>query len=343
MLNDDDMIVWVGESGEVEEGLASSLRHIGASRERVRVFKDPKSKEDLLEKYFIPRVVKAYRLLSTYGTSQAESLFKFCVLYKYGGVYVAPGVTLSGPVISGASTYPRNSAVPESNLVAGAVDSFFIYASSKRNSVMKEAIEYIVGNIYSVLESSAVVESKLGEIVRTAPKWTILRCSSWDEEFTTIGRECHGPNSAPDSAPVLLAQNPRAFHSVSNKGKRRSEFPPYGVVEPIDAIYNSRTPVKGLSDQYVPSSVLAGDKCNRCLMKSKGGGTCKLCFESCKIFCSTLCDLADARQLVQIDVVPNAEAEEVTSIPRIVHQSWKSFGRDGSKMRKMQAGWRRTG
>lgn len=54
---------------------------------------------------------------------------------------------------------------------------------------MKEAIEYIVGNIYSVLESSAVVESKLGEIVRTAPKWTILRCSSWDEEFTTIGRE----------------------------------------------------------------------------------------------------------------------------------------------------------
>ena len=168
MLNDDDMIVWVGESGEVEEGLASSLRHIGASRERVRTFKDPKSKEDLLEKYFIPRVVKAYRLLSTYGTSQvrsrscdvtlphslllsprllqlrspflnsintlqAESLFKFCVLYKYGGVYVAPGVTLSGPVISGASTYPRNSAVPESNLVAGAVDSFFIYASSKRN------------------------------------------------------------------------------------------------------------------------------------------------------------------------------------------------------------------
>ena len=278
-LDEGEVNVWlIDDNVEMEnhgDGLVNSLRHINASREHVKRYPDSRSKEKLLKKYFVPRVIATYRFLASQGgTSQAESLFKFCILYKFGGVYVAPEVILSGPIVD-ISSSDRTNVISGSGLVEDAVDSIFISINSKRSLVMKGAIEYIVDNAVSVLENSFFVERKLGEMVRKLPSWTILQCSYFLGQFVATGLECRIPTAAPDSAPVLLSYDPRSVPSSISQIKLRSFYPTHSIFEADRINMSQSTGFRG--DDYVPSSVLSGDQCDRCLKKSKSGGTCQLC------------------------------------------------------------------
>lgn len=179
--------LWIGSEAKDGDGDGSrrSAFHLGLRPARVWAFSEREEKRALLEGFFVPEVLAGYDALLYKGAPfQAENLFKFCVLYKFGGFYVSPGVTVVGPL-------PQNTdnVVLGSGLSDSIVDSSFLSANSRKSPFMKEMISFVILNVGTVADDSLLIEARMREKIGGAGPWTVLQCFCWRGESFT-GKEC---------------------------------------------------------------------------------------------------------------------------------------------------------
>jgi FkbM family methyltransferase len=116
--------------------------------------------DNFLEKEFGKnhKVTKAYNLINPkYGAARAD-LFRYLIIYKYGGFYLDMKSCVSGPIpempkdkdmwVSGWGAKQQGHLFPEK----GEYQNWYIYAR-KGAPVMKEIIERVVHNIYRLHEN----------------------------------------------------------------------------------------------------------------------------------------------------------------------------------------------
>ncbi|GMH81188.1 hypothetical protein TrVE_jg8671 [Triparma verrucosa] len=305
-------------------------------------FENAQEKRAFIGQLFVPQVLDGYEKLVAAGArSQAENLFKFCVLYKFGGTYVSPGVTISGPV-------PLNTnIVLESGFSPAMVDISYLSTDSRSSPFMKGMISFVILNLGEVIHDSLLIESRMRErIVRTGT-WTVLNCSCWRHDAISAGNELeYNDPGRPSGSPPIIILTKGAHSSLPSeiRDRLKTMYPRLGLHEAsalgsVGGYWGNNKPV---DKPLLPASL----DCDQCLKRSKGGGSCKLC-ESCSSFCNSLCTEATRFggkiniDTVTMEVVPPGSSE--ITIPLIVHQTWTSAAPVGSKMAKMQAGWKRSG
>jgi hypothetical protein len=137
------VIIQTNEKDMVPEGMAAASESLRkANPDYSYLYFDGKDVREFLKKHFAPEVLKAHDKLKP-GAYQAD-LFRYCILYVMGGVYVdAPMVALAplSTVIDPTDTF----VCPEDNGWKGLYNAFM--ACTPKHPILKAAIDRAVYNI----------------------------------------------------------------------------------------------------------------------------------------------------------------------------------------------------